>query len=130
MMTTLRIWHKPTSKMYYASIVNYDVHAIICIDRETGMKHTFDFGDCITMSDTGLKDDDGNRIFTDDILQLKTKNRKDHPPHLVVWIPEKARFLTRRNDGDFGGLPHPCDTGVWHKIGNIHENPELYPDPA
>ena len=88
----------------------------------------------IIMQSTGLKDKNGKEIFEGDILKLETKNRKDHPLHIVEWLDTKCKFLTRRNGEEhterkYTSLPKPHDTGTWEIIGNIYENEDLIPSP-
>lgn len=72
---------------------------------------------------TGLKDENGKRIFEGDIVI--TKHNGQHNAYSIIYAEEFATFIGRDKD-NFNFTTLSClDSSQLEVIANIHDNPEL-----
>ena len=113
-----RAWDKVTKRYYTVSGLEYDDNGNLCEVYLAGIQisesdpdaNVREPSDVILEQDTGLKDQNGKKIYEGDIVQcydprFKSTDKRFGGPSVV------DRFYS--------------DTFTYEILGNIHENPEL-----
>jgi uncharacterized phage protein (TIGR01671 family) len=128
-----RAWDKLKNQMISANIIDFRDNSVASVETFDGYKIEGNLNFEL-MQWTGLKDKNGTKIFTGDILSKETNNIQWCA--LVKWKGANFTASTYILDEDEEGqeywreqyASHPIEGLLTYKnivIGNIYENPEL-----